>query len=198
MDESASQTPALDNRNRILACALDLFARRGYDAVGVQEIVSAAGVTKPTLYHYFESKVGLLDAVVDSRGRSLLARFRQAARYDGDVPQTLERVAFALVDYSAEEPVFYRFLLSLHFAPVESEARSVGAALLADLQEGMTESFRQANAQIGNMHGRQALFAASFLGLIHNWIGLSLNGQVRLDEATVRSVVKQFMHGIYS
>ncbi len=41
-----------DTRARILCHALQLFASRGYDATGVQEIVEAAGVTKPTLYHY--------------------------------------------------------------------------------------------------------------------------------------------------
>ena len=33
----------MDNRSRLLECALDLFTARGYDAVGVQEIVDAAG-----------------------------------------------------------------------------------------------------------------------------------------------------------
>ncbi len=50
----------MDNRERLLQCALDLFADRGYDAVGVQEIVDTAGVTKPTMYHYFGSKHQLL------------------------------------------------------------------------------------------------------------------------------------------
>ncbi|HIZ64719.1 MAG TPA: TetR family transcriptional regulator, partial [Candidatus Blautia pullicola] len=45
----------LDNRELILNAALDLFYARGYDAVGVQEIVDRAGVTKPTLYYYFGS-----------------------------------------------------------------------------------------------------------------------------------------------
>ena len=40
------------------------FYEKGYDAIGVQEIADAAGVTKPTLYHYFGSKYGLLQAVI--------------------------------------------------------------------------------------------------------------------------------------
>ena len=43
--------------------ALQLFYEKGYDAIGVQEIADAAGVTKPTLYHYFGSKYGLLETV---------------------------------------------------------------------------------------------------------------------------------------
>lgn len=46
----------MDNKEKILQCALELFYARGYDAVGVQEIAETAGVTKPTLYYYFGSK----------------------------------------------------------------------------------------------------------------------------------------------
>ena len=50
----------MENKERIMECALDLFYAKGYDAVGVQEIVEKAGITKPTLYYYFGSKLGLL------------------------------------------------------------------------------------------------------------------------------------------
>jgi len=47
-----------DISDRLLDTALDLFSRRGYEGTGVQQIVTTAGVTKPTLYHYFGSKIG--------------------------------------------------------------------------------------------------------------------------------------------
>ena len=55
----------MENRQKILECALELFFRRGYDAVGIQEICQSAGVTKPTLYHYFGSKYGLLEKLLE-------------------------------------------------------------------------------------------------------------------------------------
>ena len=47
----------MENREMIMRCAKTLFYAKGYDAVGVQEIVDKAGVTKPTLYYYFGSKL---------------------------------------------------------------------------------------------------------------------------------------------
>ncbi|CAN5322749.1 TetR/AcrR family transcriptional regulator [soil metagenome] len=41
---------------RLLSAARNLFYRRGIRAIGVEEIVRAAGVTKPTLYRSFPSK----------------------------------------------------------------------------------------------------------------------------------------------
>lgn len=48
-----------------MASALALFARRGYAATSIQDIVGAAEVTKPALYYYFESKAALYQAIVD-------------------------------------------------------------------------------------------------------------------------------------
>jgi AcrR family transcriptional regulator len=43
-------------RQEILLVASDLFARRGYDAVGVRQIADAAGILGGSLYHHFPSK----------------------------------------------------------------------------------------------------------------------------------------------
>src|SRR5438045_5921847 len=51
---------------RILSTSLDLFAVKGYDATSVREICEAAGITKPTLYHFYGSKEGVLNALVTS------------------------------------------------------------------------------------------------------------------------------------
>jgi AcrR family transcriptional regulator len=53
-------------KDRILEAALDLFAEKGYDATGVQEIVAAAGVTKGALYHHFTAKEEILFEIYGS------------------------------------------------------------------------------------------------------------------------------------
>ena len=68
----------MENRERLLEAALSLFYEKGYDAVGVQEIVEAAGVTKPTLYYYFGSKKGLLEAVLQKNFRVMEEQLIQA------------------------------------------------------------------------------------------------------------------------
>ncbi|MEO3808209.1 TetR/AcrR family transcriptional regulator [Sphaerisporangium sp. B11E5] len=50
-------------RRRLLAEATRLFAAKGFENTSVQEIVSAAGVTKGAMYHYFGSKDDLLREV---------------------------------------------------------------------------------------------------------------------------------------
>src|SRR5437868_13856796 len=52
-------------RNKILRCALRIFADCGYAGASVQAIVNGARVTKPALYYHFESKAGLFQALID-------------------------------------------------------------------------------------------------------------------------------------
>ena len=57
--------PVSSTRQQLLIAALKSFAERGYAATSVQEIVSAAQVSKPALYYYFKDKAGLFQALVD-------------------------------------------------------------------------------------------------------------------------------------
>lgn len=51
-------------RELLLMAAARQFARRGYAATSVREIVEEAGVTKPVLYYYFQSKEGIFKAIM--------------------------------------------------------------------------------------------------------------------------------------
>ncbi len=188
----------MDNRSHLLSCALQLFAARGYDAVGVQEIVEAAGVTKPTLYHYFGSKRGLLGALLEAHFVSLYQAVQQSAVYQGDLPLTLEKVTRAFFDYARNHPTFYRLQLALWYTPRHSEAFQAVAPWSEKLYREIEQLFALAAGQHGNMRGRQRAYAATLLGMINTYIGIALNGYTELDDPLVYQAVHQFMHGIFS
>jgi AcrR family transcriptional regulator len=56
-------------RERIVACAQDLFHRHGIRGVGVETIAEAAGTNKMTLYRHFGSKDDLVCECLSSKGR---------------------------------------------------------------------------------------------------------------------------------
>ena len=188
----------MDNRENILDCALQLFSARGYDAVGVQEICEAAGITKPTLYYYFGSKKGLLEQVLSRYFQLLRERLEAAADYQGDLPLTLQRVAGVYFTFAKEYPSFYRLQLGLWFAPLESEAFQIIKILNRFQYDLIEKIFLDAVIQHGNMRGRHQAYALTFLGMLNTYIGLGLNGFAELDEALARRAVHQFQHGIYS
>jgi AcrR family transcriptional regulator len=64
---------------RIRASASELFYREGIRAVGVDEIVNRAGVTKPSLYRAFPSKDDLAAAYLSDYDREFWPRFEKPA-----------------------------------------------------------------------------------------------------------------------
>jgi AcrR family transcriptional regulator len=60
-------TADLDMRERLLACATQLFAAQGIAATTMAQIAEAAGVTSAMVHYYFTNREKLLDAVVEER-----------------------------------------------------------------------------------------------------------------------------------
>jgi TetR/AcrR family transcriptional regulator, transcriptional repressor for nem operon len=56
-----------DTRQLLLDVTRDLMAERGYNALGIAEIVAAAGIPKGSFYYYFSSK--------DAFGQALLSEY---------------------------------------------------------------------------------------------------------------------------
>lgn len=188
----------MDSRTRLLDVALTLFASRGFDAVGVQEIVEAAGVTKPTLYHHFGNKIGLLRSLIDRHGTPLTAAIRDAAAYQGDLPLTLRRLVGVYFREATRDPQYHRFRLALSLAPPDTEAGRLVAAQTEAETRLFRAMFEAAERDHGNMRGRSRLLTISFTGTIHAYVALSLRGDITLDDELAFRAVHQFMHGIYS
>jgi TetR/AcrR family transcriptional regulator len=188
----------MTTRERIIDTALELFCNRGYDSVGVQEICEHSAVTKPTLYHHFSSKRGLLAAVIETYNAELWASLGPALEYYGDLSASLEATVSVFLRYARARPAFMRLMLTLEYAPAESEARSVVAPYAAELVERVRDLFARAASDHGNMRGREEPYAVSFLGTVFTYVLLILEGRIPLDEALPYQVMHQFSHGIYS
>ena len=78
--------PRNNAAGRIFAAARDLFYQRGIRAVGVDEIVSQAGVTKPSLYRSFDSKDDLVAACLESYATDACAEMDARIEAAGDDP----------------------------------------------------------------------------------------------------------------
>lgn len=103
-------------RTALIATARELFAERGYAAVGTEEIVRATGVTRGALYHHFAGKRELFAAVYEDVERQLVERqlveriAASAISSAGDPLQALHAGAQAFLD-ACEDPAVRRIAL---------------------------------------------------------------------------------------
>lgn len=188
----------MDNKHKILHSALQLFAAHGYDGVGVQEIASLAGIGKPTIYHYFGNKQGLLLAVLEEHYRLLLDELAPAAAYAGDLPLTLHRTASVYFRFVRNQPAFYRMNLAMAFAPPASESYKAIEPFFLEQYHLLEAIFLAAAGDHGNMKGRHGAYAATFLGMLNTYAQLYFVGACSLNDEVAFKALHQFMHGIYS
>ena len=89
MDEGRTRRrlPRGEREQQIIDCAIQVFARRGYSAASVDEIAELAGVSKPLVYLYLESKEGLFLACLHREEQRLVAAFQGAAEAGGETSE---------------------------------------------------------------------------------------------------------------
>lgn len=83
-----------------MQAAQTLFAKRGYRGTGVQDIVELAGVTKPTLYYYYESKAGIYLKLVEKIFDLRMEQVQIAAASSETIQGKLEAIIRVLMEYS--------------------------------------------------------------------------------------------------
>ncbi|MGH8993301.1 MAG: TetR/AcrR family transcriptional regulator [Acidimicrobiia bacterium] len=96
-------------REAILSAALELFRRRSFHAVGIDEIGTAAGISGPGVYRHFPSKDSLLVALFDRISEAMLESARAVVAEGGNPEETLRRLVEVHVGFVCDE----RALLSV-------------------------------------------------------------------------------------
>jgi TetR/AcrR family transcriptional repressor of nem operon len=83
--------PANEMREHILDVARALMTHKGYTAVGLNEVLSTAGVPKGSFYHYFKSKEEFGQALLDVYFDEYLSRIEPILKQQANGAQSLLR-----------------------------------------------------------------------------------------------------------
>jgi AcrR family transcriptional regulator len=98
-------------RAALIAAARELFGERGYGAVGTEEIVARAGVTRGALYHQFTDKRDLFRAVLEALEEEVIARLgEQVVAKASSAAEALAATMSAWLDV-CDEPDVQRIML---------------------------------------------------------------------------------------
>ena len=97
MGSEAPKSAADPIRDRLLAAAAAVFAEKGYDRAGVQEIARRAGFTTGAIYGRFRGKAELLLAAMDANWYDEIEQLFADHRFEGRVTDFLTTVGSHLV-----------------------------------------------------------------------------------------------------
>jgi AcrR family transcriptional regulator len=173
----------IETRQRIADVATALFLRRGFDAVTVAEIATAADVSKVTVFNYFPRKEDMLfdrqpeaEAMLGDAVRNRAADRTPAAA----VRELLVGLARESHPLLGVGPGYDRFIRIVLASPtLVSRVREA----VDELEDGLTELFTEAGGALPGGAGvaaprlAAALLMAAFRTVYREYVGRQLAGE---------------------
>lgn len=142
-----------DRRERILASAAALFARKGVAATTVREIAEDVGMLSGSLYHHFESKEAMVDEIITSYLEDLRSRYKAVLARDTDPRDRLHDLVVASLEVVEAHPhatEIYQndvnYLLQFdRFAYLRSAGKEVQTTWLQVIEAGIEQGVFRAD-----------------------------------------------------
>jgi AcrR family transcriptional regulator len=180
-------------RERIVAAAVELFYRNGFGAVGVDRIITTAGVTKTTFYKHFESKDDLMVAAVRRRDEWESQAWRRAVRMlAGDDPAGQLLAMLDVMDVWFNDPDFHGCMFMNTAAEFPNPHDPVHQAAAAYRQKSRDNCRDLARAAGADAAGAEA-FADCFTALIEGALVLRQTHGRNDAARVVRPAVEQLL-----
>lgn len=106
---TASANASLSARDRLLDAAIELFATRGFQAIGLRDLAGYVGLHAGSLYHHIENKQCLLFELIESALADLLADTKRRMKGASTTSERVRRFVQAFVSFSLNDK--YRLVL---------------------------------------------------------------------------------------
>lgn len=103
----------LRSRDNLLRAATRQFAERGFSATSIDDVCRDAGVVKSAVYWHFDSKEGLLAAVLEETATAWIDGILASVQQTGDPRERLTRAIAGMRDLVETRPALLRLLQSM-------------------------------------------------------------------------------------
>jgi TetR/AcrR family transcriptional repressor of nem operon len=184
-------TEHTDVRQVILDTALPIILGKGFSAVGLNQILTAANVPKGSFYHYFKSKDAFGAALLEDYFSSYLLRLDAVLQSgSGTALERLLSYLRAWRDSQSDDAPGGKCLVVKLSAEVCDLSEAMRAALdqgTAQVVARIAECLRAADAEGSLRAGQDPQQTA--LSLYSLWLGASLLGKIRHDDSAFSSVI---------
>ncbi|GAA3805208.1 TetR/AcrR family transcriptional regulator [Streptomyces chiangmaiensis] len=159
-----------ERRQQLIGVALELFSQRSPDEVSIDEIASAAGISRPLVYHYFPGKLSLYEAALKRASEELSTRFVEPQ--EGPLGARLLRVMHRFFDFVDEH--------GPGFSALMRGGPSVGSSRTNALVDSVRQSaYVQMLAHLGipDPPARLELVIRSWISLVESTALIWLDGR---------------------
>ena len=182
-----SQDKVDEFREALCACATELFAESGYEAVTMRALAKRLGCSPMTPYRYFENKAEIFDAVRSAAGSRFAEAIAGGARSDADLRERLRAMGRAYMNFALAEPSAYRILFELDLGErgVRRDQESIRGWTI---MRGVVEEAVQARVLAGDPD----VVAHLYWSGIHGLVALHLSGMLAFGHS-LEELVEAFI-----
>lgn len=99
-------------RSRLLAVATEVLGEHGFGSTTVDDIAERAGVAKGTVYYHFESKVGLVEVLINEGLQPLADRMRDVVAGSVSARAALEALTRAELEFIRDNRQFAKLVVT--------------------------------------------------------------------------------------
>jgi AcrR family transcriptional regulator len=156
---------------RILDAALTLFSERGYEATSTREICEGAGITKPTLYYFFQSKEGIFRALIRNAMEDFKRLVVQGMSTGGSFRERMKRVAELCFNDANHRPRLWRLIFAVSFSLDSPFARDTNRGyeeIAKQVAAAIAEAVRAGELGPGDLSVRVLVLMGAFAETVSN------------------------------
>ncbi|MEW6483803.1 MAG: TetR/AcrR family transcriptional regulator [Pseudomonadota bacterium] len=170
-----------DNRQRVVEVAKNIFSRKGFSAVGLNEILTAAGVPKGSFYYYFASKEEFGTLMLEDYFTCYLEAMEELLGAGQDAAQAMMNYWQSWTATNEDNiPKGYQCLA----VKLGAEVSDLSEPMRLALEQGTTRIVRRLAVQLERMVAENSFVPPPegclvFAGALYQlWLGASLMGKM--------------------
>lgn len=153
----------------ILRESAKLFAANGYDGTSVQDIASAVGIKKASIYHFFADKAEIHSTIVVASITRLAALVEEKQRGRATAAEKVDAFARAHAQHIAESAPFY-FTAALGYGEIKDPEAKAKVQRMRDGYEETLRAIIRGGIESGEFRELDVKLAARAIISCLNWM----------------------------
>ena len=153
-------------RDRLNEAAIELFATRGFQAIGLRDLAGHMGLQAGSLYHHIDNKQGLLFELIESALSDLLVLTKRRMKGARTPCERLRRFVQAFVAFNLREQ--HRLILvTREFVNLNDEHKQQADALKQAYRKLLSDIIADEYALTDTRDGEVRLITQAVIGLLY-------------------------------
>ena len=187
----------LSTRERIEREAISIFSDKGYEATSMREISEAAGVTKPVIYYYFQSKENLCHHLISAGLEQFRQQLQRACTWnEADKLEQIIRAVDVHFAFCRSNVAFVRFIYAVNFGPDRKKIDYDFYGYGMETRKMLTELLQRASESGVIQNGKEEDAAYYLRGIVTTFVMRYVDGRGELPPQLARTIVTDMVNGL--